>query len=201
MIVITIDQRKSRSGPDKVESLLSRLASDYEATRGFERTAGDEIQGVFEDGTVAVILALDVAHTGEWSVGIGVGSVQTPMPRETRAGRGPAFEYARDAVERAKNTSASMALSGPGDEAERLEAELQILALVNARRTDSSAEAGILVSKGLTQRQVAASLEISQQAVSARLTSGLWYEAARLADVAGRALDSYSMTMDEGEPA
>lgn len=199
MIVITIDQRRSRSGPDKVESLLRRLADDYSAVRKFERTAGDELQGVLDDGVMAVALALDVAHTGEWSVGIGVGAVQSPMPRETRAGRGPAFEHARDAVERAKNSSGALALSGPGSEAERIEAELQLIALVNGRRTKTSAEAGTLVSKGLTQQQVAARLEISQQAVSARLASGLWYEAVRLTDVAGRALDEYSMTMESGQ--
>lgn len=199
MIVITIDQRKSRSGPDKVESLLRRLADDYSVLRKFERTAGDELQGALDDGYVAVALALNVAHTGEWSVGIGVGSVQTPLPRETRAGRGQAFEYARDSVERAKNSSGALALSGPGPEAERIEAELQLLALVNARRTKTSAEAGTLVSQGLTQQQVAARLEISQQAVSARLASGLWYETARLTDLAGRALADYSMTMEGGQ--
>jgi hypothetical protein len=84
-------------------------------------------------------------------------------------------------------------LSGPGDGAERLEAELQLVAMVNARRTESSAEAGILVSQGLTQQQVAAKLGISQQAVSARLASGLWYEAARLATAAGLALHEYAL--------
>ncbi|MFL4475828.1 hypothetical protein ACIPVK_17675 [Paeniglutamicibacter sp. MACA_103] len=197
MIVITIDQRKSRTGPDKVESLLHRLAEQYAVVRNFERTAGDEIQGVLDDGVAAVALALDVAGTGEWSVGIGIGDVQTPMPVETRAGRGPAFEHAREAVERAKNSSGSLALSGRGTEAERLEAELQLIALVNARRTESSAEAGILVSQGMTQQQVAARLEISQQAVSARLASGLWYETERLTVLAGRALHEYS-TMTEG---
>lgn len=199
MIVITIDQRKSRSGPDKVESLLRRLADDYSVLRKFERTAGDELQGALDDGYVAVALALNVAHTGEWSVGIGVGTVETPMPRQTRAGRGPAFEYARDAVERAKNSSSALALSGPGLEAERIEAELQLIALVNARRTKTSAEAGTLVSKGLTQQQVASRLEISQQAVSARLASGLWYETVRLAELASKALGDYAMTMEGGQ--
>lgn len=198
MIVITIDQRRSRTGPDKVEALLRHLAGNYESMRAFERTAGDELQGVLGDGQAAVALALDVAGTREWSVGIGVGAVQEPMPAQTRAGRGPAFEHTRVAVERAKNSSGSLALAGPGIEAERLEAELQLIALVNARRTESSAAAGILVSQGLTQQQVAARLEISQQAVSARLASGLWYEASRLTELAGRALDEYSMTAEDG---
>lgn len=198
MIVITIDQRRSRSGPDKVETLLRHLVEHYSTERDFERTAGDEIQGVLSDGAVAVALALDVAGTGEWSVGIGVGAVQTPMPAQTRAGRGPAFEHARVAVERAKSSSGSLALAGPGMEAERLEAELQLIALVNARRTESSAEAGMLVSQGLTQQQVATRLDISQQAVSARLSSGLWYEAGRLTELAGAALHHYSIYMEEG---
>ncbi|MDO5744315.1 MAG: hypothetical protein Q4P23_07580 [Micrococcaceae bacterium] len=196
MIVITIDQRRSRSGPDKVEGLLQHLTHRYEVLRPFERTAGDEVQGVLQDGVVAVRLALDVARTGDWSVGVGVGNVELPMPEQTRAGRGPAFEQARHAVERAKNTNGSLALSGPGPEAERLEAELQLVALVNARRTETSDEAGILVSRGLTQQQVAARLGISQQAVSARLASGLWHEATRLAGLAGVALHEYARNVE-----
>ena len=96
-------------------------------------------------------------------------------------------------MERAKGSSGALALSGPGEGAERLEAELQLVAMVNARRTESSEEAGILVSKGLTQQQVAAKLGISQQAVSARLASGLRHEATRLAAAAGAALHDYAL--------
>ena len=196
MIVITIDQRRSRTGPDKVNALLSRLAKDFSVLRGFERTAGDEIQGVLENGIVAVDLALTVASTGEWSVGIGVGKVELPLPAQTRAGRGEAFEYAREAVERAKKSSGSLAVAGAGAHAGRIEAELQLIAMTNARRSEPSRAAGTLVAQGLTQQEVAARLGISQQAVSQRLASGLWFETARLTEYAGAALHDYTLASE-----
>ena len=199
MIVMTVDQRKSRSNPDKVESLLQWLSSNFQVLRGFERTAGDEIQGVLTDGLIATEIALAIASTGGWSVGIGIGAVELPLPLQTRAGRGSAFEYARDAVDRAKKSSALVAVSGPGDESGRIEAELQLVSLLQSRRSKSSVEAGNLVAAGLTQQEIAMKLGISQQAVSQRLASGLWYEANNLSTYAARALDGYSRHVEGGE--
>src|SRR5699024_1676779 len=124
--------------------------------------------------------------------GVGIGAVELPLPQQTRAGRGPAFEYARDAVERAKKSAALLAISGPGDEPGRVEAELQLVSLLQSRRSESSAEAGKLVAAGLTQQEIAMKLGISQQAVSQRLASGLWHEANNLSTYAAQALDDYS---------
>ncbi len=189
MFVLTIDQRHSRSSPDLVGELIARIEAAYVTHRSFERTAGDEVQGVLLSAESAVHLALEVVKTGEWSVGIGVGAAEEPLPAQTRAGRGLAFERARDAVERAKTSSGRLAVTGAGSGAERLEAELQMIASVNLRRTETSEEAGQLLLSGLTQRQVAKRLGISQQAVSSRLSSGLWYETQRLTEVAVVALE------------
>jgi predicted XRE-type DNA-binding protein len=196
MMVLTIDQRDSRHRPDMVERLVERLNAQYVPLRAFERTAGDELQAVMDDAEAAVALLLDVALTGEWSVGLGVGRVRLPLPEQTRAGAGEAFEQARDAVERAKNAPASVAVSGPGAEAGRLEAELQLVAEVNRRRTASSREAGLLIQRGLSQKEAAALLGITQQAVSSRLASGMWQLCHNLAGHAGRALARYSASMD-----
>lgn len=188
MLVLTIDQRHSRSSPDLVGDLIARIDGTYLTHRPFERTAGDEVQGVLLSAESAVHLALEVVKTGEWSVGIGVGAAEEPLPAQTRAGRGLAFERARDAVERAKTSSGRLAVTGSGSGAERLEAELQMIASVNLRRTETSEEAGQLLLSGLTQQEVAARLGISQQAVSSRLASGLWYETQRLTEAAVVAL-------------
>jgi hypothetical protein len=198
MIVITIDQRASRTRPDHVDALIQRLNGSYETLRRFERTAGDELQGVLENGRVACALALDVARTADWSVGIGVGAVRAPLPRQTRAGAGEAFEMARLAVERAKNAPASIAVAGPGGEAGRIEAELQLVADIGRRRSKASEEAGTMVSSGLSQKEAAARLGISQQAVSSRLASGLWHQCQNLAAHAAEALDRYSRESDGG---
>ncbi|PQZ93775.1 hypothetical protein CQ018_08970 [Arthrobacter sp. MYb227] len=196
MIVMTIDQRKSRTNPDKVESLLQWLSRSYRVMRGFERTAGDEVQGVLGDGVTAARIALAVAATGDWSVGIGIGAVESPLPEQTRAGRGLAFENARDAVDRAKKSGGAIAVSGPGNEAGRIEAELQLISILESRRSESSAEAGRLVVEGMTQYEIAVKLGISQQAVSQRLASGLWHETEKLATYAAQALEEYSRIVE-----
>lgn len=199
MFVMTMDQRGSRRGPDRVAGLLDGLnaeGSDHGLVRPFQRTAGDEVQGMLDRPETVVGLALSAARSGHWSVGIGVGPVREPVPEETRAGAGPAFECARDAVERAKHapgrvavTSADLTdLTGPsGADAARLleavEASLQLLAELEHRRSDEGQGAGRMMDAGLTQREAAERLGITQQAVSARLRSGLWHETRRLASV------------------
>ncbi|WP_345151829.1 helix-turn-helix domain-containing protein [Arthrobacter ginkgonis] len=201
MIVATIDQRASRRRADLVDQLLHRLNTDYPLVRPFERTAGDELQGVLDDGAAAVALALDVAATRAWSIGLGIGPVRLPLPPQTRAGAGPAFENARTAVERAKHSPASLAVVGPAPEGSRLEAELQLVAELEVRRSPAAAEAGRLIEQGLSQREAAERLGITQQAVSGRLAAGLWQPTRALLREAGAALGRLSESADAaGEP-
>lgn len=188
MIVLTIDQRRSRSSDDKVEALVKQANATVPVVRPFQRTAGDEIQAVMDDASEAIRLAVMMAASGDWSVGIGFGQAETPLPAETRAGRGPAFEFARVAVERAKNTNAHLAVHGPTNEASRLEAELQLTAAVVSKRRATAWEAGTLADEGMTQQQIAVRLGITQQAVSSRLSAALWFEANRMMDEAAKSL-------------
>ncbi|MBG6083381.1 winged helix-turn-helix transcriptional regulator [Zhihengliuella flava] len=198
MLVVTIDQRNSRRRPDLVDDLLDRLNGASAPVRAFQRTAGDEVQAVFDQAEEAVRVSLDAVSMGDWSVGIGIGRVDVPLPRETRAGRGEAFEMARDAVERAKSSNGRLALTAAEAGADRLEAELQMIATVALRRTATAQEAGELLASGLTQRDVAERLGISQQAVSSRLASGLWYETQRLLDCALAAAADLNARVDGG---
>lgn len=168
--------------------------------RPFERTAGDELQGVITDGTDAVRLAMDVVATRQWSIGVGVGSVVHPLPRQTRAGQGPAFEAARDAVERAKSSPGWIAVEGSSGETERIQAELQLAAELVRRRTELASEAGTLIDAGLTQKEAAARLGITQQAVSARLNAALWHPTSAVIRHAGLALAKASERFDVMEP-
>ncbi|GAB3619643.1 hypothetical protein GCM10027417_09030 [Glutamicibacter endophyticus] len=189
MIVLTIDQRHSRSSEDKVAELIDRANSTVSHIRPFQRTAGDEVQAVLDNSLEAVRLAVMLAASGDWSVGLGYGSVEEPLPSETRAGRGLAFEYARDAVERAKHSSGHLAVAGETGESERLEAELQLLSNIVAKRRSTAWEAGTLLDQGYTQAEAAEKLGISQQAVSSRVAAALWFECQRLMEHAATALD------------
>jgi SatD family (SatD) len=199
MFVMTMDQRGSSSGPDRVVALVEGLNGDRTDSDGivrpFQRTAGDEVQGVVDRGATVVGIALSAARSGHWSVGIGIGPVRQPMPTETRAGAGPAFEHAREAVDRAKHSPGRVAVAAPtgSDELDELmeaiEASLQLLADLEFRRSDEGQAAGRMMDAGMTQREAAERLGVSQQAVSSRLRAGQWNESRRLASVVSSMLD------------
>lgn len=175
MFVMTVDQRRSRRDIDRVPDLLDRYR-DFDLIRPFERTAGDEVQAVCEDAATVVAIALDLVATPHWSVGIGVGSVELPLPDTTRAGRGQAFEAARDAVTRAKNAPAALAVTGPEPEAaEDAETASTLVALLVARRSDQGREAVALMAEGMSQTDAAERLGISKQAMSQRLSVAGWH--------------------------
>lgn len=105
-----MDQKASRQGSDLVPSLLE-LLRDIPAELAFERSVGDEVQGVFTDSGAIIEVAMRVLRTGQWYVGIGVGPVDLPLPASPREASGPAFVAARAAVERAKKTGERVPLA------------------------------------------------------------------------------------------
>lgn len=171
MFIVTADQRDSQGGVDLVPAgiaTVERAAADGLALPP-ERTAGDEIQAAITSAAsaLAVILALTRAET--WSVGLGVGGVETPLPREVRAARGAAFVRARDAVDRAKKAPSRIAISGEG--AGDAEALVRLLVELRDRRTDEGWEVHDLLVGGITQREAAERIGISEGAVSRRVST------------------------------
>ncbi|WP_461163353.1 MarR family transcriptional regulator [Arthrobacter sp. R4-81] len=110
MFVLTIDQRGSTADVDRVPSLLQDVAP-LTTSGTFERSVGDEIQGVVQDPGEAVAIALHALRRGHWYVGIGMGPVDMPLPQSPREGSGPAFVAARHAVERAKAAAGHVPLA------------------------------------------------------------------------------------------
>jgi hypothetical protein len=178
VFVLTVDQRGSRRGVDLVDELLTWLggqAREHPVVRPFERTAGDEVQGVLDDPAEVVDLTLALVRADQWSVGIGVGPVDEPLPESTRAGSGPAFVLARRAVTRAKNAPSHLAVAALDERASAdAQAVLDLLASGLQRRTEPGWEAVDLVQGGLTQSQAADRLGITKQAVSQRLRAAAW---------------------------
>jgi hypothetical protein len=173
--VLTVDQQASRRGPDRVAEALARLNGTVPTVLPFERTAGDEFQGVLDDAVIVVDVALLLVRMGGWYVGVGAGPVQTPLPASTRAGAGAAFLSARRAVDAAKKRLGRLAVRGavPADAGDA-QAVLTALAVVVERRSTQAWEAIGLVGEGRTQAEAAVELGISRQAVGQRLAAGLW---------------------------
>lgn len=191
VFVLTVDQRGSRRGTDRVPELLGRLAGRPGLVRGFERTVGDEVQGVLADADAVVELVLDLVRLRGWSVGVGAGPVVEPLPESPRAASGEAFVLARAAVEAAKSRQRSVPLAVRGVDvvaAADAEAVLTLLGAVLVRRTPGGWEAVDAVRAGAGQEVVAQGLGVTQQAVSQRLRAALWAEDQAVRPVAARLL-------------
>ncbi|WP_298457751.1 hypothetical protein [uncultured Cellulomonas sp.] len=201
MLVLTIDQQGSRRVGDRVDVLLIHLDRHLARTpatgglvRPFERTVGDEVQAVVDDGDLAVDLVLSVLRLGGWSVGVGCGAVDHPLPASSRAGSGPAFVLAREAVERAKSRPGAVPAAVAGEDpvaAADAEAVLTLVAAVAGRRTPAGwAVIDTLrdLDVGARQEDVAGRLGITQQAVSQRLRTALWAEELAARPLLGRLL-------------
>jgi hypothetical protein len=173
--VLTVDQKASRRTADRVADILPKLNAAVATELPFERTAGDEFQGLLKDPENVVDVVLQLVRDGGWSIGIGAGPVQTPLPKSVRAATGPAFLSARRAVDAAKQRPSRLAVRGavPADAADA-QAALSALAAVVDRRSDQAWEAIALVGEGRTQADAATALGISRQAVGQRLSAGLW---------------------------
>lgn len=169
MFVVTADQRGSRTGSDLVPAGLRAIAG-LAGTRlalAPQRTAGDEVQVAIPDAQAVIDVALHLARLQDWSIGIGVGPVEQPLPADVRAARGTAFLHAREGVDRAKKAPTRISVVG-GDEAADAEALLRLLVELRDRRTAEGWELYDLLAEGLTQREAAARLGITEGAVSQR---------------------------------
>lgn len=215
MYVITADQIDSRNDRDRATEMIALLTADYGHAFPLppDQTSGDEIQVMTADASSALDVVLALHRAGYWSVGLGVGAVNTPLPESTRQSSGGAFVAARNAVTRSKRTEAKFALEDgaaaaasaspdarglTGDEVEAL---VTMLLLLRQRRTSEGWEAVELLRSGLSQVKIAAALGISTAAVSQRVKSAQWRveEAVRPALV--RLLQNLDRATTETEPA
>jgi hypothetical protein len=170
--VLTIDQRGSThdAATDQVPATLVALA-DVEMLRPFERTAGDEFQGVLDRPAALTAVVERLLREDRWNIGIGIGAVEEPVPESTRAGRGPAYLHAREAVTAAKSAPWRLRVAGDPDDAERirgLETTLWLWAAVLNRRTSRGWEVADLVDAGASYDQAAKRLGVTQSAISQR---------------------------------
>ena len=193
MFVLTIDQQRSRSSVDAVPSLLDTLNSRHaeKLLLPFERTAGDEVQALLDDAATVVDIVVGLLRAPQWSIGIGVGEVERPLPDSVRAARGTAFLGARTAVERAKNAPANIAVEGTSGAA-YAEAALWLLGSLLLGRTPAGWEAVDARSAARTQVEAATRLGISPQAINSRLQVAGWREEQRGRELIARLLEGAS---------
>jgi hypothetical protein len=188
MFVITADQIDSRNDRDRADEMIAELVADYghAFTLPPDQTAGDEIQVLLPDARTALDVLLALHRSGHWTIGLGVGDVRSPLPASTRQASGGAFVGARAAVTRAKRSEARFGLdlvvadapgrvrANPVLSGNQVEALVITLLLLRQRRTKEGWAAVDLLQRGLSQVEIAATLDISTAAVSQRVRSALW---------------------------
>ncbi len=194
--VVIADQVDSRTESDRVPSALRALA-EVDLLLGYERTAGDEIQGLVATGDAVVASIVGLTRLDGWRIGIGVGGVDEPLPESTRAARGDAYLAARTAIGAARRSPVALSLvsgdsvrdGGYGDHVEDAETALWLLRSTLARRSREGWELMDLLDQGLTNAQAAERLGITPSAVSQRLARAARTEAERAARLCSRLLD------------
>ncbi|WP_353711745.1 MarR family transcriptional regulator [Arthrobacter sp. K5] len=194
MYVMTIDQRGSTNDADRVPELLGALGG-HSGVR-FERSVGDEVQGVLQDPALVVEVALHALRSGHWYVGIGVGPGELAPDASPREGSGPAFVAARRAVERAKSAASHVPAAVVAGTREHeavvacanAEAVLRLVGRLVQDRTEAQwrvvdalrAKSGATREQGPgrhgLQKQVARDLGISEQSVSRTVLRSGWQE-------------------------
>lgn len=155
--------------------LLSAL-KDIAVLAPFERTVGDEVQGIPEDAAATYEVIRQTIRLGRWHIGIGVGEGTLGIDGAARSGSGPAFIAAREAVEVSKTLRSSFALRRGCAETKKEEhhyvsdAQAAIGLWINLlqRRSNAQWEAIDLLEQGKNGKEAARMLEISEQAFSQR---------------------------------
>ncbi|ROR93590.1 regulatory LuxR family protein [Salana multivorans] len=172
MFVLTVDQQGSRRGSDRVPSALDLLA-DVEVLLPFERTVGDELQGVPASAEAAVDAVLRLVRAGGWSIGLGVGPGR--LAQSASASDGEAFVRAREAVERAKGRTVPVALAlAAGEATPDAEPFLHLLAAAVEERTDATWRVLDLLAAGRSGVEIAEELGMTPQNVSHHRRRALW---------------------------
>ena len=190
----------ARSLADALEARSDRasgLSDDTAIVRGEAGTLRVEISGA--DAVAAVGLLLSLVRTGRWAVGLVVAAPEEPASADT----GGEAARDRDLLRRAARSAGRCAVAhdrgGAPADLGLVESALQLLGVLERRRSDQQQEAGRLVEAGASQREAAADLGVTQQAVNDRLRNGLWNEtrglAAEVADLVTR-LESRETSRD-----
>jgi len=167
---VLLDQRHSRAGHDLVEPWLRDMEDASLAfLLPFERTAGDEMEALIDDPATLTEVVLRALRTSTWWIGIGIGSVDQPLPASVRQSQGTAFVLARQAIQEAKARPERVRALAQDRDAGDLEAALLLMGVLFSRRHVPESPVNRLRQSGLTIVQIAEQLGITKQAVSQQL--------------------------------
>ncbi|NNG40945.1 hypothetical protein HJ588_16930 [Flexivirga sp. ID2601S] len=202
LIVITADQIGSRRGVAPAAETLAQLRPVVRGrgARAFAQQAGDEIQGLLVGSEQAIEVVETLSRVGEWRIGIGLGSVDAPVPRDVRTANGAAFVAARQALTAARSAPQDLCVDAavPGVcEVHQLQTALWLLRTLWRRRTTAGWEAVAAAREAADQQTAAAALGITPSALSQRLRAAGREEGAAGRRLAIELLDAARSRLDD----
>ena len=182
MHVLLLTPARTHRGGDPLPDLTSALAplGLLGAVRHHDRLIPE---GALCGVTQAVDVIRVASELGGWCTGLGVGAVDKPLPEEVRALRGPAVDAAREALHAARTTAQVPLAVRAGDPrqagtAADAEAVLRLIGWMIATRNTGQWRVvrALRERPGITQRDLAEHLGITQQTVSRSLKTSGWRE-------------------------
>lgn len=166
---------------EQLNAVLEQFNEQYESSivSRFVVTLGDEFQGLVKAPQIIPELVWQMENQlteVKVRMGMGYGSLSTPV-RDVAIGMdGPAFHNARAGIVEGKSIGrfggVYLGFGTPANEV--LNGFARILYLYRSGWTDTQREVVELLRKGLKQSEIGAELGISQQAVSSRVRSSAW---------------------------
>lgn len=200
MHVLTFAPRRGHRRDDPVPELQEALA-DLGLRRPPERTAQLSAIALADRAESAFAALRTAAESGTWCIGLGIGAVDQPAPAETRAMTGPAVDAADEALRQARTTSqvplavraADHRQAGTADDAE---AVLRLIGWMIATRNTGQWRIvrAVRDHPGMTQRELAEHLGITQQSVSRGLQTSGWREESAAVPLLVRLLSMIDLT-------
>lgn len=181
---MTLTQRAADGEPSATEHLVRSL-SHLGTEAPFQATGPGEVRGLTRDADAAVDAAMLALRDNRYRVGIGVGDVSLtrvtdPQGRAAVTADGPGMRYGREAAAagRATERVAVQVRAADAAAAAQAQAVLKLVGRIVSERSEAEWRVVDLLTPGARgqQKEVAAQLGITPQAVSKAVVRSLWYE-------------------------
>lgn len=162
----------------------------------FTVTIGDEFQVLLKSVQVAPKVIDNVIREMtpiELVFGVGIGSIVTDINPELAIGMdGPAFHFARKAIEQAKKKKPKIVYRSDFAGMDMINSLLYFIESCSTRRTKRQKQVLELLNQDFTQEEIADNLHIKQQSVSDIISSSYMYEVT----AARRSISTYLQGID-----
>lgn len=202
MFVVSYSGRPGhgRTAGDPVPALLAALEG-IELPLPPERTVGPQALAIADRAETALELVLRGIESGPLAIGLGIGTLERPLPAGVREVAGPASEAAESALAAAATTSQvplAVRTADPrhADTAADVEAVLRLIGwMIRARsRGQWQAVHELRADPDATQARLAERLAVTQQTVSRAVKTSGWREESAAHPLAVRLLSMIDLT-------